>query len=516
MQWRNPSDSGAVYDCCKPITLPMGLVISVQDDGGTVLAEMINQAWYRQSCYLDSIPMLDTNVGYLMNEYTLSLPLMEESWYEWTLESGLGNFAYSVVPVVYSISVLAVITWFLTIFVLTNYTIKASFLLRALTILSSIYLLVTVVLTIVVLGRQQAEGYLHGAKLLDYINSSKLLNILDFLVVILLQINQAQVLMRIFQRQADKRLALYVGILSTLTSQIIWAITRFYNFKSNSEAGDILPAFIYLVRIAIGVCYASLVSVYIFTKINLIIANRSIWLLSLLTLILIYSPVAFFIADVSNSWVSELSEVFQCVTYVICVVLPWEWCNKLNLILKFREKEGLLGRRFYEDELYELDRYELFMDEDEPNHSNNQHGSTGQASNTNDINFDNHDDGTDDDNEIDYSAGGDLKSPKRYKIISILGKTKDTLLNITDVVLATGLAIPRSVSVNTPPINVARGNTIQLETFGTSTASNTNGDTGATPGNSTFAGRNIPGRNRRDVFVYTRKEVVINDDESVT
>ena len=59
------------------------------------------------------------------------------------------------------------------------------------------------------------------------------------------------------------------------------------------------------------------------------------------------------------------------VNYVIGVVIPWEWCNKFNLIMKAKEKEGVLGRRFYEDELYELDRFELFVEEQMPEDEDN-------------------------------------------------------------------------------------------------------------------------------------------------
>lgn len=536
--WRNYDSPSRVYDSCREMRLPEGLVISVQRDeispDDTVSAGYMRLASYVQSCYENAIPMLDTNVGYIMNKYAQPLPIVLNSWRQWTREADSGAFAYSVVPVVYSISVLAVVTWFLTIFVLTNYTIKASFLLRASTSLLSVYLLVTVILTVVELNNQQKRGYVHGAELLDYINNNLALSVLDLIVIILLQINQAQVIMRIFSRQLDKRLILLAGIISTLASQVIWALTKFYPFGSG-EAGDILPAFTYLVRIAMGVCYSALITVYIFTKANLIIANKSIWLLTFLTSVLIYSPVAFFIADVSNNWISELSEIFSCVTYVICVVIPWEWCNKMNLILKLREKEGLLGRRFHEDEMYELDRYELFMEdaedsEEESGEEDSEEESGEEGENLDDENGDgdvatvdhlNEAGNNDMDNQQNTESSRRsrkkgknssaahkqepvLQAPREHKLISLLGKTRLTILNITDAIIATGLAIPRSVSVSTPQINVAEGDSVQLENFGGASSSmrNTNSQT-----NSNVAGH---GRNRRDVFVYARKEVVIN------
>ncbi|KAL7662609.1 pH-response regulator protein palH/RIM21 [[Candida] zeylanoides] len=464
MQWRHTLDD-TTYSSCQPLELPPGLLISLYETRAT--AEFIDRASYQQSCYLGRTPMLNTNVGYLMEQYARPLPLMRQSWHRWT-HSNYGSFAYSVVPVFYSISVSAVVTWFLTIFVLTNYTIKASLLLRASTILSSAYLLVTVVLAFIKLDQQQRRGYLHGAELLDYINANRALNILDLVVMMLLQVNQAQVIMRIFSRQSDKRMTLLIGVAFTLTSQVIWAVAQFHSFGRDNEAGDILPAFIYLVRIAMGATYAALITVYICTKAHLVWRNRSIWLLTLLTLVLIYSPVAFFIADVSNIWVSELSDVFSCVTYVICVVIPWEWCNKLNAIMRVREKEGLLGRRFHEDEVYELDRVELFATESGGDADAGGRGSGSGSS---------------------VSASSSLNHPP-HRLAHLLTKTRSTILNIADLIIATGLAIPRSVSVSTPPFHESA------------------------PRAADDAAGEPPGRNRRDVFVYAPKTVHISDAES--
>jgi len=157
--------------------------------------------------------MLNTNNGLMINKFAGPLPIADQTWHDFTSNSSKGSFAYSVVPVLYSISILAVITWFLNIFVMTNYTIKPSLLLKASTTLSSIYLLITVIMAIVELHKQQKEGYLHGAMLFDFMNSNLALNIIDLIVVFLLQINQVQIIMRIFLRQKDKRFTSLMGYL---------------------------------------------------------------------------------------------------------------------------------------------------------------------------------------------------------------------------------------------------------------------------------------------------------------
>lgn len=457
MYWRNTDWMRKVYSLCQPIQLLEGLLVSHHFD---VPVEHVRSAVYRQLCYKDAIPMMNTNMGIVVNTFLRPLPIVERSWNDFTRHGPHGLFSYSVVLIVYLLSILAVVTWFLTLFVLTNYTIKPLVLLKLSTLLLLVYFVVTVVRSIVELHLQQRMGFLQAAKLLDKMNLSMLVNIIDLVVVILLQINQVQIIMRLFLRQKDKRMAFYVGVVASAASQVIWAVTKFHSFEKGDEAGDILPAFTYLMRIAMSVCYATIITAFLFLKIRLIAANRGIWVLLALMLVFVYSPVAFFVADVSSAWVYEMLEVFSVVTYVICVVIPWEWCNRFNLIMRVIEKEGVLGRPFYEDELYELDRHDLFMEDPVA------------------------------------TLAAPSESPKSvprepHTIQRAVLYAMHTFAAITDNIIATGLSIPRSVSAATPDQNEP-----------TDFRATRTGHLDPASGNS----RN----HRRDLFVYTRKEVVVD------
>lgn len=507
--WRN-----ANFSACQQIELGEGLLIS--NKWGTPL-QYICEAMYKQTCFEGKIPNMNTNIGLVMNKTTNTLPLILESWHQFTTDSMLyqnrGSFAQSIVAIVYSISISAVITWFLTIFVLTNYTVKPSFLLKASTILSSIYILVVIIKTIVKLHNQQKNGYLSSPEILMYVNTSTAINIMDMIVVLLLQINQVQVIMRIFSRQKEKRLTLFMGLVASMLSQTIWGVSRFHRFAPDDEAGDILPAFIYLVRIAMAVSYAAIITVFLISKINDIISNRSIWLLSLLTIVLIYSPLAFFVADISNTFVYELSEIFSVVTYTICVVIPWEWCNKFNLIEKRKEKDGVLGRRFYEDELYALDKHEIFVE----NCSDRDENGSGR--------------GVDDDEDTPENRTMLTNQNKKElsnarKVLKALKSTKKTFLTITDGIIAAGFAIPRSVSISAQSFeprdrnihlndahklvpNPTNDPQIELDVLSHSNVLLNNGSTS----------HSVSGRHRRNVFLYSRQEVVVDfseeDDEEL-
>ncbi|EDK45591.1 pH-response regulator protein palH/RIM21 [Lodderomyces elongisporus NRRL YB-4239] len=594
MYWKTTWGGVYPYPSCEEIILNEGMIVSHVFDWPV---KYILKAVYQQNCYQNSIPVLNTNVGLVIDKFSEPLPIIAQSWTDFTRNNSRGSFSYSVVPIVYAISVLAVIIWFLTIFVLTNYTVKPSWLLKGSTFLSSVYILLVVVKSIVCLHRQQREGYLHGAQLLDQVNGDRAVNIMDLIVVMLLQINQVQIIMRLFQRQKDKRLTFYVGMVATLLSQVIWSVSLFHNFHFDDEAGDILPAFIYLVRIAMALCYAAIITVYFISKIKLILANRRIWLLTLLTLILIYSPVAFFIADVSNAFIYELSEIFSVVNYVIGVVIPWEWCNKFNIIMKAKEKEGVLGRRFYEDESYELDRFELFVEEQAPGDEDDgdYNEGVGYREDENGLHLEDGERGVynmaDMHNSVERtpaalnsincngvvenSVSGDgvtnslsnsepsrtrrhefkskfkkssSKSPTsmsqtfhgensvfKTKLFAVVENSKNAFISLTDHIIAAGFAIPRSVSVSSQSQtkvqsqsqghgygedNVTNAEERALFTAGDNVQGanrqlgnrivQTNSVSNSTENNSVSLGTN---RNRRNVYVYAKKEVVIDLSE---
>lgn len=520
MYWRDTGEPQRPYPGCSPINLGPGLLLS-HDYNFPV--RMVSNSVFHQKCYKGVFPMLNTNKNIITNENSPQLPIARDTWYEFTRMDSSGSFLYSVVSIAYSISILAVITWMLNLFVFMNYSLKPSPLMRVSTTLSSVYLLVVMVQSIIELHNEQKHGFLHGQILLDVLKTKLALNIIDLIVVFLLQINQVQVIMRIFLRQQDKRLTFLIGVLASITSQVIWAITTFHPFSSENEATDILPAFTYLVRIAMSTCYAALFSIYHLKKINHIIANKSIWLITFLTLILSYSPVALFIADVANTFVFDLSEVFSVVTYDLCIVIPWVWCNKFNSIMKAREKEGILGRRFYEDELYGLDRQALFIEEQDNSDDEVESDHDNENINQESTIF----------NMFSKKQGTSSVSPRNGErkkqhdarlgyidtFYELFGKAKYMFLNIIDKMMVKVMHIPRSV--NGPPFSNSQyfgpsHGDIMMTRFpdnGSAHSINYNHDLQANHDVSNFDSSRQPNL-RRDVFIYSRKEVVLDESDN--
>lgn len=527
MSWRYQTSDLEDYPGCLPQNLTNGLFIPYNLTTSIVYSQ---SAVFQLLCYENTTPVLFTTSQIVRNSMTSLIPAVEQSWLQFS-RTGDGLFSYSVFPIIISISLLLVVTWFLTIFVLTDYTIKSSIILRASTLLSSAYFAVLMGKSASILHTQQREGYLFGLAFLDKINSSLSLNILDLMAVLMLQINQTQVIMRLFLRQDDKRTIFYVGTLSAIGSQTVWAVSRLANFTSLEEA-DILFTLIYLVRLALSISYSALITVFILMKIHLILENRRIWLLSILTLIIVYSPVAFFVADVANVWVNELSEIFSVVTYVTCVVIPWEWVNQYNVIMRIIEKEGVLGRRFYEDELYQVDRLPMFVEEDDED-DDEDHDDESNDSNNNDHDHSDASQSPDPSSRVHRKRRAESANEREgsdnlgMKILDTLHSSKRRFLDLTDAIIAAGFAVPRSASIGTPrphssiPMDyLTREPEFPLDALGRdpnvpreSAERLRSQSPEITPDAST--GRRHIQHPRRDVFVYTRKEVVLDfsDDD---
>ncbi|GMF05948.1 unnamed protein product [Ambrosiozyma monospora] len=84
----------------------------------------------------------------------------------------------------------------------------------------------------------------------------------------------------------------------------------------------------------------------------------------------INTSIAFFIADISNVWVSELSEVFNLTCYLISNIITWEWLNRMAQLERHEQKGGVLGRQFFYDVDDDKDKTPEKLNQVNSNHSN--------------------------------------------------------------------------------------------------------------------------------------------------
>ncbi|RKP31829.1 hypothetical protein METBISCDRAFT_29976 [Metschnikowia bicuspidata] len=512
------------YALCGIFNLNEGVLVS---NNFAQPVQYILGGYYQQSCFKGAYPMLNTQVDVIFKEFSQPLPMVKDGWEKFT--SDPGSFTNGLVPVLYSISILAVVTWFLTVFVVTNLK-KSPVLLRISTTFALIHMLIVLVRSLIFLHRQQLRGYIDGQVLLSEMGNITWINATDLVVILLLQICQVQVIMRLFSRQSDKRIVFLAGVAFSVASQVLWGVKKIALFASLTEIGPVIPSLTYLLRIATNVIYATIFTAFVLKKLRNLIKNPSIWLITVLSVMLVYAPVAFFVADVTSSWAHE----YSIVTYVV-----------YQLLQRIQEQEGVLGRKFYEDEICELDRLGLFVEEEE--HEDDSEDGPGQlenyasSTNTDDNDSTGKPDGSDRayaSSKATSSAAGisptmgypirksvsriafsSTSHPKSVHSSSSRAKSniqkgysmlKESFLGATDKMISIGLEIPQpsSKSSVTRHAPIFRESECTLENdFHSTSFRRHNRERGN--------GNNVssPTRMNRDVFVHSTKNVELNRNE---
>lgn len=488
--WRYPQEREQ-FALCEGLLLNEGYVVLVEN---TRKVHVLTDVFYEPLCYNDG-PVLSTFKYVGVDQ----LPYAASQWSQY-ISTETGSFKYSIYPLIYSLTVSTVMCIFLTVIVFTNHTQNPSWLLRAESALASTNLGILFVRAIVFLDKQHDLGYSSGEKLLESLQSDNVFSTIDFIVVLMAQFAQVQVIIRLFSRVKEKRVSFIIGGFLSICAQVIWGVSTFSKFDIDTDSDfSILPAFTYLLRIALAMMYCGLIIIYGFGRRSFIF-QKDIMLLTILTFLVINLQFAFFITDISNVWVSELSEIFNTTIYVSVTVIPWEWINRVHALERYQQTEGILGRPVYEEEYKDIARYEITDDNENMaprdnatstttnNHNNNNNNNNNNQNNGGDgqlgWKYNTHSDETRHNTANNTPAIGE-KAAFRIgsRIKHTLENTGNTLMYFTDQVIAYGLAVPRSVSVNSSTKRVEARKKRPIITQG-----------------------------RKEVFVYSKKEVVCDSD----
>ncbi|GMM34121.1 Rim21 protein [Saccharomycopsis crataegensis] len=531
--WRTPV-TDFDYISCNNINLD-GLLVPTNNDpsqlrkDGIATYEYISYMQYMPGCYGNK-PVYSANKWLGLDP----LPIVSEDWASFINNKREGEFMYSIYPTIYSITAATVVSCILTVIVFTN-TQKPSIFLILGSLLSSINLINILSSSMKFLAANISLGKASGENLLNDIQSNVSFNVIDLFSVFILQLCQVQIIMRLFSRQKEKRFTFVMGVSLSIISQVIWAISTFHYMSNNADLDDdlsIMPAFIYLLRIAMNVMYSVLVCIYCFIKLEFI-KRKNLILISIVSILSTNVQFAFFIADVANVWVAELSEVFNAAGYVVSTVIVWEWINRVHASEKMKQSKGILGRPFYEDELSttnKVDRISLFIPEEDGLIDSDYDSYDGDAGS-----FDNENGGHGNGIKTEYYEFISASKSKTQEFIAttvpnFIRKTTVTLAYLTDQIIAYGLAVPRSVSVNSKDKKSPNKN-FTSRRFGGEDANNdtessealsiyTNVERDSTYAQNYDADNNdspqVSDANNGPTFVYSRAKFQIQGDDETT
>ena len=278
-----------------------------------------------------------------------------------------GSAEYAIYALILSITSNFVITVFVTVICCINISGRAYKrilqLLRVASLLASLNL--TIFITKVLRGLEKEHnlyGIVRAHSIMHIFSDDMTFVVLDFLSTLMFQFCQVGIVIRLFQRAQEKRIIFFVGVILTMTANILWVVPPFTDHSTRHRNDwQILRPFVYLFRIAIATSYASIVIYHIWQKKKLWFKFNQMGLLTLLTVLVVLLLPGFFLADVSNLWISELGEVFNTTCYVTSTVITWEWLDRLNVLERKEEAQSILGRPIFEEEQqdYKFAKYAL-------------------------------------------------------------------------------------------------------------------------------------------------------------
>lgn len=361
--WENRAVIKRSYVSCKNQNLGSGLLV------GDILkdtATFIDEAHFQSYCEHE-LPVYNTAKNDAATVHYLDYVVQD--WKAYVGRNGYheGSFAYGVFPVVLSFTANFVITVFLTLLIFLNINGKrykyTSRLLKLGSTISSINIIIFVTRALKKMEEEHEKYGVSTAKsIMSMYTSDLTFSILDLISVFMIQLCQVMIINRLFPRNLEKRIVIFLGVPLVVVSNVLWAIPRFAaQVKNSKHHWETLPPFVYLFRIALSTSYACTITSYAFIKRRFCFSSFRMAMLTVLALLLVVLQPALFLADVSDAWLRGVGELFNTTCYVGSAFIVWKWLEALNSMERHEQAQSILGRPIYEDEQqnYRVARYAL-------------------------------------------------------------------------------------------------------------------------------------------------------------
>ncbi|KAF2225796.1 PalH/RIM21-domain-containing protein [Elsinoe ampelina] len=171
---------------------------------------------------------------------------------------------------------------------------------------------------------------------------------------------QVQTLIRLFPRHKEKVLIKWIGFALIVLDTTFSCLNSFMvnGYRRPRDFVDAIPALTYLFELALSLLYAAWVIYYAFTKRKYAFYHpkmRTVTLISGLSLVAIFTPVVFFVIDVTFPDIAGWGDYFRWVGGAAASVIVWEWVERIEILERDEKKDGILGREIFDgDEMLDM------------------------------------------------------------------------------------------------------------------------------------------------------------------
>ncbi|KAK5773598.1 hypothetical protein RI543_005115 [Arxiozyma heterogenica] len=351
--WRlSDSESIETYESCMGMNLGNGILISKDIPSPVLYSDNIH---FQNFCYRDNPIYMATKYVGIPASY---LPIAEQDWKQYiSVKCSVGgNFTSGIYPLLVAYAANFVLTLFLTILAFIIIRPKPYLLVSTILKIGCLICTINIIITLNRVFKLLRDQHAHlsvtiSSQIIDSLSHNVSIISLHFISLIMLQLCQVFIVMRTFERNKEKRIILFGGVILTIVTCVLWVTPHCASIIYHGQLNwDIFPVFVYLFRIAIETLYTCFIISFALRQSRFWLKNLQMIFLTLLTILSVLLLPGFFIADISNLWISQLGEVFDDACYISSTFLPWEWLKRLSNLQKAERAQSILGRPIYDNE----------------------------------------------------------------------------------------------------------------------------------------------------------------------
>jgi hypothetical protein len=179
---------------------------------------------------------------------------------------------------------------------------------------------------------------------------------------------QVQTLIRLFPRQREKMVIKWTGFALIVLDTLFSVLESFVSPMASTDSFlDAIPALSYLFQICCSTMYAGCVIYYSIAKRRYSYfyphrpfsphspgtkkyGGRSIFLVAILSICSILTPLVFFIVDIAQKDLAGWGDYVRWVGAAASSVVVWEWVDRIEGLEREEKKGGVLGREVYDED----------------------------------------------------------------------------------------------------------------------------------------------------------------------
>jgi len=203
--------------------------------------------------------------------------------------------------------------------------------------------------------RQYLNGFMDAVAMGVAIESRTGFKAIRIVSYIFLWLAMVQTLIRLFPRHKEKVLIKWIGFAFIVLDATFSSLNSFVGNPLGlpKKFRSAIPMLSRAFQLALGILYSAWVIYYAIVKRRFGFYHSNMWnisLVAILSLVALFTPLVFFVTDISNETVAAWGSYFRWVGMAAASVIVWEWVERIEALEREEKKDGILGREIFDSD----------------------------------------------------------------------------------------------------------------------------------------------------------------------